>query len=145
MPEIKGSIDIDRPVEDVFSYLSDPKNNVEWESGVVEMELTSEGPVGVGSKGRRVENFMGTDEGTWEITEYEENKTLAMTFESPRFSGEGSWRLESTGGATRLAYRFRGDPKSSLFRLIMPLLMPMARRQIRRDYGKLKQILEARA
>ena len=47
MPEIRGSVDILRPVEDVFAYLSDPKNNLQWEAGVVEMELTTEGPLGV--------------------------------------------------------------------------------------------------
>ena len=71
MPEISGSLEIGRPAADVFAYLSDVKNNIEWESSVVEMELTSEGPIGVGSKGRRVEKFMGTEEGTWEITEFE--------------------------------------------------------------------------
>ena len=143
MPEIRGSIDIGRPVEDVFAYLKDSKNNVEWESNVVEMELTSEGPIGVGSKGRRVEKIMGTDEGAWEITEYEENKAIAMSFESQRFIGSGGYELESTDGATRLAYWFRGDSKSFLFKLMMPIMMPMVKRQVKKDYGRLKEVLEA--
>lgn len=31
MPEIRGSIDIFRPTEDVFAYLSEPKNSLEWD------------------------------------------------------------------------------------------------------------------
>ena len=63
------------------------------------MELTSEGPVGVGSKGRRAQSFLGTDESTWEITEYEENKVVAITFESGRFSEifSGTSRAPATG------------------------------------------------
>ena len=95
MFRIEGTVSIHRPPEIVFAYLSNPKNSLDWETGVVEMELTSDEPIGVGSKGRRVESQMGTDRGTWEITEYEANKTIAMSFESQRFAGEGRWDLDS--------------------------------------------------
>ena len=85
MIELTGSVDVGKPAGDVFAYLSDPKNNQEWETGVTEMELTSDGPLGLGSKGRRVEKYVVIDESTWEITEYAQDKTIAMTFESPRF------------------------------------------------------------
>ena len=147
MPEIRGTIDIARPVEDVFAYLKEPKNNVEWEKAAVVMEMTSEGPMGVGSKGRRVEKNpgMGTDEGSWEITQFEENKLIEMGFESDKFVGEGAWELQSANGATRLAYRFQGETKSFLFKLLMPLMMPMMKRMIRKDYGRLKEILESQS
>ncbi len=64
MPEVRGTIEIGRPVEEVFTFMSDPKNNLKWETGVVEMELTSEGPLALGSKGRRVDQQMGRDEGS---------------------------------------------------------------------------------
>ena len=143
MPEVKGSVDILRPVEDVFGYVSNPKNNVQWETGVIEMELTTEGPLGVGSKGRRVETRMGTDEGTWEISEHVPNESLSVTFESQRFTGSGGYKLEATDGGTRLNYWFTGNFKKILFKLLMPLMMPMFRRQVRKDYAKLKGILES--
>ena len=143
MFEVSGSIDIGRPVVDVFAYLSDPTNNVKWESGVVEMELTSDGPVEVGSTGRRVEKYMGTDEGTWEVTEFQEPRSLAVSFESQKFIGDGRWDLEPIDAGTSLTYRFSGNAKNPLWRLLTPLMTPMVRRYIRRDYGTLKQILEA--
>ena len=147
MPEIRGTIDIARPVEDVFDYLKEPKNNVEWEKAAVEMELTSEGPIGVGSKGRRVDKTpgMGTDEGVWEVTQFEENKIIEMGFETDKFAGDGAWELEPANGATRLSYRFRGETKSFIFKIMMPLMMPMMKRQIRKDYGRLKEILESQS
>ena len=145
MAEVRGSVDILRPVEDVFTYLNDPKNYLQWETGVVENELITERPVGVGSKGRRVEKRMGTDEGTWEITEHVPNESLAMTFESQRFTGSGGYRLEATDGGTRLNYWFIGNPRKILFKLLMPLMMPMMRSQVRKDYAKLKGILESSA
>ncbi len=144
MFEIKGSIDIGRPAEEVFAYLSDPNTFKEWEDGVLEMELTSEGPVGVGSKGRRVENYMGRDEGTWEVTKYELGKTIALTFESQKFSGDGRYDLEPADGGTRLRYRFGGRVKSPIWNLLTPLMMPMVRRRTNRNYDRLKQVLEAK-
>ena len=51
MSEIRGSVDIRRPVEEVFAYLSEPKNNLQWETGVVEMELDYRRAVGGRLKG----------------------------------------------------------------------------------------------
>ena len=144
MAKIRGSVDILRPVQDVFAYLIDPKNSLEWETGVLEMEQTTEGPMAVGSKGRRLEKHMVTDEGTWEITEYEHDKSIAMTFESQRFTGGGGWDVAETGGGTRLTYRFEATPRGALWKLLISLMMPMIHRQIKGDYQKLKQLLESR-
>ena len=140
--EMKISMDVERSAEDVFAYLSDVKNNFDWEKEVVEMEYTSEGPVGIGSTGRRVEKFMGTEESTWEITEYEENKHVAVTFASAKFQGDLRWDLEPTDGGTRVKYQIRGRQKGLVSKLLMPLFMPMAKRQVRRNFDCLKRILE---
>ena len=144
MLEIKGSLEILSPAEDVFAYATDPKKSVEWESAVVEMEQTSEGPLGVGSKGRRVEKTIGTDEYTWEVTEYEAGKTFTVNYDSQNFAGGGGFDLEAIEGGTRLAYRFRGNAKRTLFRLLAPLMMPIFRRQTKKDFNKLKEILESK-
>lgn len=143
MPEIRGTVDILRPVEDVFAFLSEPKNSLQWESGVVEMELTTDPPLRVGSKGRRVETRAGTDEGFWEITEHVPNETLAMTFESGKFTGSGGYNLEGIDGGTRLEYWFIGNPRQLLFTILMPLMKPMIHRQVRKDYAALKGVLES--
>ena len=142
MPEIKGTIEIGRPVEDVFAYVTDSKNTQEWESGVEE-ELTSEGPMGIGSKGRRVETFMGRDESIWEVTEWKPGERWSAKFESDKFIGEGGLRTESTDSGTRLTYRFEGRAKNPVFKLLMPFFMPMIRRKIKKDYQRLKGILES--
>ena len=66
-----------------------------------------------------------------------------MGFVSDKFAGDGAWELEPANGATRLSYRFRGETTSFLFKLLMPLMMPMFKRQIRKDYVKLREILES--
>ena len=40
---------IDRPIEEVFAFVTDPDNVSLWQSTSLETEQTSEGPVGVGT------------------------------------------------------------------------------------------------
>ena len=145
MVDIKGTVDINRPVEAVWEYLADPKNNMEWESGVEEMVLTSDGPIGVGSKGRRVETYMGRDESEWEITEWTPNKKGAMKYASDKFVGDGEYNVEAIGSGTRVSYRFGGSPKSMFMKLLMPLFGMMVNRTAKKNFGKLKDILESQA
>jgi len=51
------------------------------------MKFTSEGHMGVGSKGgaRRVEKFTGAYESVWGITKYDENRHVKVEFDSPKF------------------------------------------------------------
>ena len=145
MPVIKGTIEVGRPVDEVFAYLAEPKNDLEWARGVEVNELTSEGPMGVGSKGRRVETYMGRDEYVWEVTEWKPNELVAIKLESDKFIGHGNWRTEATDSGTRLTYRFSGSVKNLLFKLLMPLMTMMFKRQIRKDFQKFKEILESRS
>ena len=143
MPKVEGSVVIGRPVEDVFNYIADPTNSTKFETGVVVNELTSDGALGVGSKGRRVQKFMGTDEGNWEITEWEPNKTMADTFESGRFAGQVRWDLAAEGAGTHLSYKFQMEPRTMLWKVLVPLTVSMFRRQTRGDYARLKRLLES--
>lgn len=145
MPMFTGTIEIGRPVEEVFAYIAEPKNNLEWEKGVEVNEWTSEGPIGVGSKGRRVDNDFGRDEYVWEVTEWKPNELWAMKAESDKFIGHVELRTELTDGGTRLTYRFEGNAKKRLFKLLMPLFLPMGKRKSRKDFQRLKGILESRS
>ena len=48
---------INRPVEEVFAYISNPENDSLWQSDTAETEITSEGPIGVGTTYRDVTEF----------------------------------------------------------------------------------------
>lgn len=44
------SIDIARDVHEVFAFVSDVRNDIFWHTTVVEAHLTSDGPIGLGSR-----------------------------------------------------------------------------------------------
>ena len=49
MIKIKQSVTINRPVEEIFEYMVNPENEQRYRSGLLELEITSEGPYGVGT------------------------------------------------------------------------------------------------
>ena len=145
MPVFKGTIEIGRPVEEVFAYLGEPKNDPEWHSDIEVKEMTSEGPMGVGSKGRMVDNYFGRDESVWEVMEWNPNQPAVIKVESDNAIGEAEWRTEPTNGGTRLTYRVSAGPKNPFFKLLIPLMIMIVRPKVKKAYQKLKEILESRS
>ena len=43
MMKIENSVLINQPVKDVFDFVTDLKNNTQWQTGILELEMTSEG------------------------------------------------------------------------------------------------------
>ena len=50
MSRIQGSIDIQRPVEDVFGVVADARNEVRYNPQMTRCVKVTEGPIGVGSR-----------------------------------------------------------------------------------------------
>ena len=96
MIKVEHRIVINRPVEEVFAFHDNPDNQSKWESGIVEYEQTSEGPIGVGSTFREVRTVMGRRlESTTEITEHEPNKKFAIMTTSGPIPLKGTVTFES--------------------------------------------------
>ena len=78
MERIEYSIDIDHAVEEVFCFIARPENEPKWRNGLATSEATSEGPMKVGSTGRRVQSFLGRKmENDWTVTELTPNSRIA--------------------------------------------------------------------
>jgi uncharacterized protein YndB with AHSA1/START domain len=75
MQEIKYSVQINRPIAEVFAFAIDPKNTPKWVNSIT-LEETSEWPVKVGTI-YRSKNKKG-DLSELLITTFEENKTFTM-------------------------------------------------------------------
>ena len=141
---VEESTLIRRPVDEVFAFAANPKNDPRWASAVAESTQISEGPLGVGTRFAQVLRLLGRRlEVTFEVTEYDPNRSLQIG----RFSG----RLRSTRGRrifepapTGTRVTFAGEGGSGLFlNLLEPLVSAAAKRAARRDLTNLKAVLEA--
>ena len=142
MATIEVSVVIDRTVEEVFDFVANPENESQWNPGIAH-EITSEGPLGVGTTGRTVSRFLGqTFESTWEVTEYEVNRKKTVKSTSG-FPFEGVEVYESVNGGTRLTLTARSE-LGGFLRLVEPIFIRLAKRQGEKNYANLKELLEAR-
>jgi uncharacterized membrane protein len=73
--EFENTIRIDRPVEEVFAFLSDFENIPKWNYYVLEVRQLSEGSIGVGTTYHQVRK---SDQQDLRIIEFEPGHTVAV-------------------------------------------------------------------
>jgi uncharacterized protein YndB with AHSA1/START domain len=67
---IVSTVEIARPPEEVFAYVTDPSRFVEWQQGVVSGRIEGDGPIHVGSRCVTTRRIGGSERTTTqEITE----------------------------------------------------------------------------
>ena len=143
MAKVEKSVVINRPVEEVFAFLSDVKNWLKWQSGMLEAEPSSEGPVGVGSTSRGVNQFLGRRlEWTSEITAYELNKKVEQRIKSGPMLIEQTVTFEPVEGGTKLTLGGEGE-SGGLFKLAEPLVNRQMEKEMGENLSRLKDVLEA--
>ncbi|MBI5829067.1 MAG: SRPBCC family protein [Chloroflexi bacterium] len=143
MAKLETSITINRPIEQVFAFAADLANNAKWQTGVIAAEVTSPGPVGVGTKYKYDAEIMGRKlETTGELTAYDPPRITAWKATSGPFPMSGSTTFESVPGGTRVVDGMEAEP-GGFFKLAEPLLIMQMRGQMEKDMKRLKELLEA--
>ena len=144
MFNIEHEITVQRPIEEVFAFVSDPSHYTEWQAELIDYRQTSPGPLGVGAMGVNVRQEMGRRiETTWEMSSYVPNKQFAIRSTSGPISYEIANTFAPTEAGTQVEIQFKGDARG-FFKLAEPLVMGSIIKSVERDYGRLKQILESR-
>lgn len=112
---------------------------------MLESEQTSDGPMGVGTTVRSVEQFLGRRiESTAEVTAYEPNKTWGIKATSGPIPFEMKVDFEAVEGGTMLTVTGQAE-MGGVFKLVEPIVARMTMRQIESDFANLKDVLEAQA
>jgi uncharacterized membrane protein len=141
---LEHEIVIERPVDDVFAYVTDPVNAPEWQSGVLSTTKTSDEPMRTGARWREVRTFLGRRiQGTLEATEYEPGQLFALKTVSGTVAIEVRHLFEPFDGGTRIRVLAEGNP-GSLGRLGGRFVRRAAERELKRDFARLKDVLEGR-
>lgn len=139
--EFSLSVEVSRPVDDVFSYWADLERAPEWASPVIERRKLTDGATGIGTRFSAVDEFPGRKvEFELEITEFEPNRRMAAKWSEPM---GGGWEatFDPVDGTTRVTLSASMQP-SGLMRLMSPVMARWARRQMRKDLEAFKERLE---
>ena len=145
MVDVVCDIEIDRPLDEVYEYASDPAHAPEWYDNIDRVEWKSDPLVQIGSRVGFVATFLGRRlEYTYEITELVPGERLVMRTSEGPFPMETTYTWTALGPVrTRMTLRNTGEP-SGFSKLAAPLMAPAMRRANRKDLAKLKAILESR-
>jgi uncharacterized protein YndB with AHSA1/START domain len=140
---LESSIDIARPVEQVFPYVTTPGHWPQWSSPVIEVRSQREGQLGPDTTFTVVAKLVGRQfETECQVTDYEVDRLLGYTSASP--PSTFSWRFEPVAGGTRVTQTVTADEAHAgrFFRLAFPLVEAAYRRQMAADLATLKDLVE---
>jgi uncharacterized protein YndB with AHSA1/START domain len=141
MMKFENSVIIKQPVKKVFDFVTNPNNNAQWQTDILELEITSEGRFKPGSTYRCVNRFMGQrieTEGV--VTDYVPPRTCAYRITSGSVTGESSFHFEAVDGVTRLTTTANLDLRYFKFGTV--LVKRKIYKQLKHDMLQLKKILE---
>lgn len=110
MIKVEHSVIIDRPVPEVFAFVTDPTNNVKWQDGLVESRIASSGPMKAGAQVIDVRRFLGRDmESKLEVIVFEPNKRFTQKVMSGPWGAGGFFKRASGMVQKQLESPIKGD------------------------------------
>jgi len=141
MPSAERTVTINRPVDEVFRFVSDGRNARHWRAGVLDVDLVSGSGVGArysqgvkGPGGRRIA-------ADYEITEYEPNKKIAFRATAGPIRPTGSFTFEGIGTGTILTFRLDAE-LGGLQRLLMGGVVQSTMNAEMGALDRMKELLE---
>ncbi len=144
MAEIVSRVDIGRGADEVFAYVTDPSRFGEWQDGVVEAHIEGDGTQRAGSLCVMTRQIGGKDRtSTSEITEISPPRTWAIRGIDGPIRVNVRVSVDPIGDGTRSRVTIRVEFTGyGIGRLIVPVAIGQARKEVPESCEKLKKRLE---
>jgi carbon monoxide dehydrogenase subunit G len=142
--EFEGSAVIDRPIEEVFAFLSDGENDRKFSPRVLEIAKTTDGPPDVGTVyASTVKDAGMKTKREFELTEFESPTRIRWTERSKNMItvSNGGYDLRSAGEGTELRV-FNEFEGHGFGKLLMPLALRAARKDADPFAHRIKDAVE---
>lgn len=144
MTHLRGEVEIEAPVEEVFDMVADERNEPRYNRRMARAEKVTEGPVGVGSRFVAEPKGMGSrGRMTVDVVACEPPHRVRTRIRSSYLDVEGTVTLAETAGGTRLAWDWDLSLTGPL-RVLSPAIAVVGPRWERHNWVALKQYLEGR-
>jgi hypothetical protein len=145
MTRVAHSVTIDRPVEDVWEFASDARNDPVWQRNVIAVGAGADRPLEPGAEIEETFTFLGRRfPVTLVVTEHEFPRRTAVDVRGAPVAGRGAYDFEPSGAGTRFTMTFEADAHR-LFKLAEPVFARLVRRDLATCCETLKDLLEAGA
>lgn len=145
MTRFEHSVVIERPLEEVWAYVTEVGNNPVWQGPIIEVRRGAVGPLDLGTEIEEVAHFLGKRfEITLEVIEHDPPKRCAVRTAAGPVRLDGTYSFSTVDGGTR--FSTEGEVEASgFFKLAEPVFARMARREWVSSCENLKDVLEADA
>lgn len=143
--DVEKQIVVNAPVDQVFTYLADITRHSEWgQAGhKLEIEKTSEGPVGQGSTFRSVGYQFGRNEDTVTIVEFVANRRVVYQSEGNAGTLRHSFDLEAADGGTNVTKGLDIVQAKGPFKILAPIVKAfLAPKAFQGDLERIKEKIE---
>ena len=143
MIRIQASVTVNRPLEEVFRFMTNHQNALQWQSGLLEARVTND-VVGVGKTWVDVVQVLGRRiEIASELTEFEPLRVVGFKSTSGPIPLEGRYAFEPDGAGTKVTFTMQGEA-GGFFKLAEPIVARSTQRQWETNLANLKDLLEQR-
>jgi hypothetical protein len=138
---ITFDVHVERPVDEVFDYMADFRNENEWNVVASDLKMITPEPVGVGSRFTGEYQRMGTMR--YEITRYDRPGRLDVKGDAKNFEWSSTFTLTQEGAGTKMVGTMDPHP-TGIMRFAKPLMEPMIKGQIKKGMASFKRTLESK-
>jgi uncharacterized protein YndB with AHSA1/START domain len=143
MIRIEGEIVINRPVDEVFDFVADARNEPRYNPRMLRAEKLSPGPIGVGTRFRdEIKSMGGPAEITIEVIGYERPRRLTNSIHMSTMDVRGGLTFDSVPAGTRMGWAWELMPRG-VFKLLTPVVARIGKRMEPRVWASLKRVMEA--
>lgn len=142
MPRIEETVYVDRPVDDVFRYATDPANQTTIASNMIEFH--SDGPMEKGTRTDGLTRVAGKRiEWSAEVTEYHPNERVEIRSVKAPMAFHITWHYAPEGQGCRVTFEQEVDSLGSFFgKLADPIVTKMYARDVQANLQNLKILCE---
>jgi ligand-binding SRPBCC domain-containing protein len=148
MPRFQRDIVINRPVEEVFDFVTDARNEPRYNPAILSAEKMTSGPIGRGTHFVLRSKAIGLPTAVeYEITAYERPQRMtSRTIQGlPLMDVESAEFFEPVNGGTCMRWLWEVKPRGAAGRLMTPVLARMLEQRLEKAFASIKIVLEGEA
>jgi len=133
---------VDKPIKEVFAFVSNPNNMSKWNSAVVSIQQVTPGDVGVGTKFKTVGEMMGRKiEGEMQVKVFEPDTKTGFQLQAGPMQMNLTMSFKPVGTGTKLSLHVEGNP-AGVFKLAEGMMVGQVKSLMEGNLNKLKSVLE---
>jgi uncharacterized protein YndB with AHSA1/START domain len=123
LPSAKHTVEIGKPVGQVFAYVLDGTTAPTWRPAVLDIRLASAARGQVGSRYEQgMKGPTGRIAADYELTEVVPDRLIAFKVTAGPARPEGRYEFAPAGDATRVTFSLNWEPKGIKEKLISPMV-----------------------